>query len=47
MGAFVASVGRLGHPIGIGSLPSLGASVLVLLALSSPSARDWAIGGAR
>ncbi len=42
LAAFVASMGRTGHPVGLGSLPSLGASVLVLLVLSTPSARAWA-----
>ena len=42
LAGFVATVGRTGHPVGLGSLPSLGASVLVLLALSTPSARAWA-----
>ncbi len=42
-----ASLGRSGHPIGLASLPSLGASVLVLMALSSPTARDWALRGRR
>ena len=43
LAAFVATVGRTGHPVGLGSLPSLGASVLVLLVLSTPSARAWAV----
>lgn len=42
--AFLATVGQSGHPIGLGSLPSLGGSVLTLLALSSPSARAWVEG---
>jgi hypothetical protein len=42
LAGLVASIGRAGHPIGLASLPSLGASVLVLLALSSPAARAWA-----
>ena len=42
--AFIATIGRTGHPVGVGSLPSLGGSVLVLLALSTPSARAWATG---
>jgi hypothetical protein len=41
--AFLATVGNDGRPIGLGSLPSLGGSILVLLALSSPSAREYAL----
>ncbi len=41
--AFLATVGSDGRPIGLGSLPSLGLSILVLLALSSPSARAHAV----
>ncbi|WP_244246982.1 LssY C-terminal domain-containing protein [Nocardioides euryhalodurans] len=41
--AFLATVGSDGRPIGLGSLPSLGGSILVLLALSSPSAREHAV----
>ncbi len=43
LAAFVATVGHTGRPIGLAPLPSLGASVLVLLALSNPSARAWAV----
>ena len=42
--AFAATVGQSGRPVGMVSLPGLGASVLVLLALSAPSARAWAQG---
>jgi hypothetical protein len=41
--AFLATVGSDGRPIGLGSLPSLGASILVLLALSDHSARANAL----
>ena len=41
--AFLATVGSDGRPIGLSSLPSLGGSILVLLALSSPSARNHAL----
>ena len=39
---FVATVGRDGHPVGFASLPTLSASILVLLALSSRPARQYA-----
>ena len=41
--AFLATVGSDGHPIALGSLPSVGGSILILLALSSPSARSHAV----
>ena len=40
--AFVATVGSDGRPVGYASLPTLSASILVLLALSSRSARQYA-----
>ena len=40
--AFAATVGRDGRPVGYASLPTLSASILVLLALSSRSARQYA-----
>jgi hypothetical protein len=40
--AFAATVGRDGRPVGYASLPTLSASILVLLALSSRSARQFA-----
>lgn len=40
--AFVATVGRDGRPVGLANLPTLSASILVLLALSSRSARQYA-----
>ena len=40
--AFAATVGRDGHPVGFASLPTLSASILVLLALSSRAARQYA-----
>ncbi len=40
--AFAATVGSDGRPVGYASLPTLSASILVLLALSSRSARQYA-----
>jgi len=40
--AFAATVGSDGRPVGYASLPTLSASILVLLALSSRSARQFA-----
>ena len=40
--AFAATVGRDGRPVGFASLPTLSASILVLLALSSRAARQYA-----
>jgi hypothetical protein len=40
--AFVATVGSDGRPVGYASLPTLSASILVLLALSSRAARQYA-----
>jgi hypothetical protein len=43
--AFAATVGEDGEPVGYASLPTLSASILVLLALSSRDARQYATRG--